>query len=108
MLALAWLAASRAQAGKGIGTSDLGMIGYTLAEIRRLLVSLVQACVPDPEGSGAGAGGADDGSTRPGNATTGAAATRSPEWPAGGLIGGSGGGRPCARRRLRRRDQRRT
>jgi len=25
------------------------MIGYTLAEIRRLLVSLVQACSPDPE-----------------------------------------------------------
>jgi hypothetical protein len=50
MLALAWLAASRAQAGKGIGTSDPGMIGYTLPGIRRLLVSLVQACAPDPEG----------------------------------------------------------
>ena len=25
------------------------MIGYTLLEIRRLLVSLVQACAPDPE-----------------------------------------------------------
>jgi len=35
---------------KGIGTSDPGMIGYTLPEIRRLLVSLVQACAPDPEG----------------------------------------------------------
>jgi len=34
---------------KGIGTSDPGMIGYTLPEIRRLLVSLVQACTPDPE-----------------------------------------------------------
>ena len=51
MLALAWLAASRAQAEKrGIGTSDPRMIGYTLPEIRRLLVSLVQACAPDPEG----------------------------------------------------------
>jgi hypothetical protein len=51
MLALAWLAASRAQAEKrGIGTSDPGMIGYTLPEIRRLLVSLVQACAPDLEG----------------------------------------------------------
>ena len=26
------------------------MIGYTLPEIRRLLISLVQACAPDPEG----------------------------------------------------------
>ncbi len=26
------------------------MIGYTLPEIRRLLISLVQACSPDPEG----------------------------------------------------------
>jgi hypothetical protein len=25
------------------------MIGYTLPEIRRLLVSLIQACAPDPE-----------------------------------------------------------
>jgi hypothetical protein len=25
------------------------MIGYTLPEIRRLLVSLIQACTPDPE-----------------------------------------------------------
>ena len=25
------------------------MIGYTLPEIRHLLVSLVQACAPDPE-----------------------------------------------------------
>ena len=33
---------------KGIGTSDPGMIGYTLPEIRRLLISLVQACAPDP------------------------------------------------------------
>jgi len=36
-------------AGKGIGTSDPGMIGYTLPEIRRLLTSLIQACAPDPE-----------------------------------------------------------
>jgi hypothetical protein len=35
---------------KGIGTSDPGMIGCTLPEIRRLLVSLVQACAPDPGG----------------------------------------------------------
>ena len=34
---------------KGIGTSDPGMIGYTLPEIRRLLISLIQACAPDPE-----------------------------------------------------------
>ena len=26
------------------------MIGYTFPEIRRLLISLVQACSPDPEG----------------------------------------------------------
>ena len=26
------------------------MIGYTLPEIRRLLISLVQACAPDPRG----------------------------------------------------------
>ncbi len=26
------------------------MIGYTLPEIRRLLISLVHACSPDPEG----------------------------------------------------------
>ena len=25
------------------------MIGYTLPEIRRLLISLIQACAPDPE-----------------------------------------------------------
>jgi len=51
MLALAWLAASRAQAEKkGVGTSDPAMIGYTLPEIRRLLISLVQARSPDPEG----------------------------------------------------------
>jgi SRSO17 transposase len=50
MLALAWLAASRAQAQKlGTGTSDPGMIGYTLPEIRRLLISLIQQYVPDPE-----------------------------------------------------------
>jgi hypothetical protein len=33
---------------KGIGTSDPGMIGYTVPEIRRLLVSLTQSCSPDP------------------------------------------------------------
>ena len=51
MLALAWLAASRAQAEKGgLGISDPGMIGYTLAELRRLLNSLVTARSPDPDG----------------------------------------------------------
>ena len=36
MAALAWLSATRAQAAKrGTGTSDPGMIGYTLAEIRK-------------------------------------------------------------------------
>jgi hypothetical protein len=50
MLALAWLAASRGPGRKkGIGTSDPGMIGYTLPEIRRLLISLARACSPDPE-----------------------------------------------------------
>ena len=50
MLALAWLAASRAQAQKkGSAPATPGMIGYTLPEIRRLLISLVQACAPDPE-----------------------------------------------------------
>jgi hypothetical protein len=33
---------------KGVGTSDPGMIGYTLPEIRRLLVSLIQGYSPDP------------------------------------------------------------
>ena len=51
------------------------MIGYTLPEIRRLLVSLIQACSPTPRASGAGPAGAGDGSTRPGCATTGSAAT---------------------------------
>jgi hypothetical protein len=49
MLALAWLAASRAQAVKGAGAGDPGMIGYTLPEIRRLLVSLTQRHAPDDE-----------------------------------------------------------
>ena len=50
MLALAWLAASRLSGKWGTGTIDPGMIGYTLPEIRGLLISLVQACSPDPEG----------------------------------------------------------
>jgi hypothetical protein len=33
----------------GAGTSNPGMIGYTLAVLRRLLKSLVQARAPDPE-----------------------------------------------------------
>jgi hypothetical protein len=53
MLALAWLAASRAQAQKlGAGTSDPGMTGYTLPEIRRLLIGLIQRYAPDPEAVG--------------------------------------------------------
>src|SRR5579862_1556498 len=35
---------------KGVGTSDPGMIGYTLPEIRRLLISLIQADAPVPGG----------------------------------------------------------
>ena len=49
MLAPAWLVASKARTGKGVEARDPGMIGYTLAEIRRLLISLIQACSPDPE-----------------------------------------------------------
>ena len=49
MLALAWLAVSRAPAIKGgVGTSDPGMFGYTLPEIRRLLINLIQVYSPDP------------------------------------------------------------
>jgi hypothetical protein len=33
---------------KGIGTSDPGMIGSTLPEIGRLLMSLVHRYAPDP------------------------------------------------------------
>ena len=65
------------------------MIGYTLAEIRRLLVSLDQARSPDPDTPGPGPAGAENASTRPGSATTGDAATHSHEWQAGGLFGGS-------------------
>ena len=38
-----------AQAVKGIGTSDPGVIGYTVPENRRLLAGLVQRYAPDPE-----------------------------------------------------------
>jgi hypothetical protein len=34
---------------KGVGTSDPDMIGYTLPEIRRLLIKLIQARAADPE-----------------------------------------------------------
>ena len=34
---------------RGAGTRDPGMIGYTLPEIRRLLISLIQRYAPDPE-----------------------------------------------------------
>lgn len=33
---------------RGTGTRDPGIIGFTVPEIRRLLVSLIQACAPDP------------------------------------------------------------
>jgi hypothetical protein len=33
---------------RGIGVSDHGMIGYTLPEIRRLLINLVQRYLPEP------------------------------------------------------------
>ena len=50
---LAWAAGSRwhtRPGGKsGIGTSDPGMIGYTLAEIRRLLAKIAQQQPPGPE-----------------------------------------------------------
>jgi hypothetical protein len=35
---------------RGIGTSDPGMAGYTFPEIRRLLISSIQACAPGSEG----------------------------------------------------------
>jgi hypothetical protein len=50
MLALVRLAARKAKAEKRGRYQRPGMIGYTLPEIRRLLISLVQACAPDPEG----------------------------------------------------------
>jgi hypothetical protein len=49
MLALAWLAASRPRRKKGHRHQRPGMISYTLPEIRRLLIGLIQACSPDPE-----------------------------------------------------------
>ena len=45
---MTWLSARRAQAVKGNGTSDPGMIGCTLPEIQRLLTSLIQSRVPEP------------------------------------------------------------
>jgi hypothetical protein len=48
MLAPAWLAPSKAQAEKGIGTSDPGLISYPVPKIRRLLISLIQRYAPDP------------------------------------------------------------
>ena len=35
---------------RGVGTSDPGMIGYTLPEIRKLLIGLIQARSPNPDG----------------------------------------------------------
>ena len=60
---------------------DPGMIGYTLPEIRRLLISLIQGCAPGPKASGPGHAGAGDASTRPGYAITGTADTCSPSSP---------------------------
>jgi hypothetical protein len=54
------------------------MIGYMLPEIRRLLISLIQSRVPDPNASGPGQPGDGDASTKSGSATTDAAAMRSP------------------------------
>jgi hypothetical protein len=34
---------------RGTGTSDPGMIAYTVPEIRRLLISLIQTRAPDPD-----------------------------------------------------------
>jgi len=50
------------------------MIGYTLPEIRRLLISLIQQYSPDPRASGPGPAGAENASIKPGCATTGDAA----------------------------------
>src|SRR6266568_137674 len=58
------------------------MIGYTLPEIRRLLVSLIQAYSPDPDKPGPGRDGVGDASTRPGCFTTGNAATQHDAPPA--------------------------
>jgi hypothetical protein len=33
---------------RGIGVRDEGMIGYTLSEIRRLLINLVHRYLPEP------------------------------------------------------------
>jgi len=63
---------------KGIGASDPGMTGYTLPEIRRLLISLVPGLRTRPRGRLVpGPAGAGDASTRPGYAATGTAATHS-------------------------------
>ena len=46
-------------------------VRYTLPEIRRLLISLVQACSPEPQSVWPGPAGVADASTRPGYVTTG-------------------------------------
>lgn len=53
------------------------MIGYTLAEIRRLLIKIAQQPPPGPNTPGHGHDGAAGASTRPAPATTGDEATRS-------------------------------
>ena len=77
------MSGSRAGSGawrkKGTGTSDPGMIGYTLPEIRRLLISLIQRYSPDPTRSGRGPPGTENASTKPGYATTGNADIYSPK-----------------------------
>ena len=67
----------RGAAKGGLGTSNPGMIGYTLAEIRRRLNSLAHARSSDPDGIWSWSGWADDAHTRPGSATTDDTATRS-------------------------------
>jgi hypothetical protein len=52
------------------------MIGYTLPEIRRLLINLIQACSPDPEGVWCWSRWRRRRQYRPGCATTADAATR--------------------------------
>ncbi|MFC9769442.1 IS701 family transposase, partial [Rhodococcus jostii] len=50
----------------GIGIDDQGMIGYTVPEIRRLLVYLIPPDTPAPTSTpGPGHTGADADSTRP-------------------------------------------
>jgi hypothetical protein len=68
------------QGGKrGIGTSDPDMIGYTLPQIRRLLISLIQACSLDPEGVWSWSRWRRRRQCQAGCVTTGSVATHSPK-----------------------------